>query len=183
MRRFAIILVLAFSGLQLAAQNSYLKGVIIPTINHTVGYEYRFNKVFGIQLLLQHHWEMPFGEIDYQNFRAMPGFRFYLPAKNEVINDLYLSTYFRAARIIQNFEGPPFDNRTNTAGVGANIGKQFNVIKGALKFEVGFGAYYIFGDGEWWDYSEYNLFRYRKGWRASYELLIAVPISKGKARD
>ena len=131
-----IILVLSTAS----GQETRVKGLLIPLVEHSIGVEQKLSKRLSIQMLYINRVNPSITRYYYH--RLIPSFRYYILSENQILDHLFFEVFYRYAYTKQIPDQSP-ENYFYSNSVGLDIGKQ-RLIADNFFIEGSLGYYYIY---------------------------------------
>jgi hypothetical protein len=140
MRIYIISGLMMLSLLTASAQETRVKGLLIPFVEHSIGVEQSISRKFSIQLLYINRVNPSITKYYYQ--RVIPSFRYYIFSNEKKRDFTFIEVFYRYAYTKQVSDQSP-EKRFFSNSVGLDIGKQRLISDNAF-IEGSIGYYFIY---------------------------------------
>jgi hypothetical protein len=158
MKTLYLTLVLhSLTALGVYAQETRLKGLVIPLFEHAVSAEYVFGRQWSVQLGYQNHIEL--GDNIYYHHRITPSLRYYFASSRTILDHIYGEAFHRTAFI--RHVPDQSDVRLikyQSQSVGLALGKQIFFRSRNMFMDFSVGRYFIYDGNSWIDRPRFDLF-------------------------
>jgi hypothetical protein len=140
---FQTILLSCLLASSSTAQETRIKGLVIPLFDHSIATEYVFHRNLSVQMSYQNQIEL--GDNIYYHHRLTPSVRYYVTTERPLLDGIYGEFFHRSARI-RHIPDQSDDRlkKYQSQSIGLALGKQVFFRSRNMFMEFSFGRYLIY---------------------------------------
>ncbi len=139
------------------AQETRLKGLVIPLFEHAVAGEYAFGRHWSVQMAYQNHIEL--GDNIYYHHRFTPSVRYYIASNHTFLDNFYGEAFHRTAFIRHIPDQSDVSLiKYQSQSLGFALGKQIFFRSRNMFMDISVGRYFIYQGNSWIDRPRFDLF-------------------------
>jgi hypothetical protein len=176
---YLMIVFISMKALAVSAQETRLKGLVIPLFEHSVAAEYAFGQNWSLQMGYQNHIEL--GDNIYYHHRFTPSLRYYISSQQTFFDHFYGEAFHRTAFI--RHVPDQSDVRLikyQSQSVGFAFGKQVFFRSRNMFMDLSVGRYFIYAGNSWIDRPRFDLFIHNEKTRTRLDFKFGFRLKSNK---